>query len=64
MTESDSILIKKIITSGRVDFSKSKTKLDSCNYYHIGNKIDGKKYVVLLNNCDEYVLVDKFIKLN
>ena len=25
MTESDSILIKKIITSGRVDFSKSKT---------------------------------------
>ena len=29
MTESDSILIKKIITSGRVDFSKSKTKRGS-----------------------------------
>ena len=64
MTTSDSILIKKVIISGRIDFSKSKIGLDSCNYYHIGNKIDGRKYVVLLNNCDEYVLVDKFLKLN
>ena len=64
MTTSDSILIKKVISSGRVNFSKSKTRLDSCNYYHIENKIDGKKYMVLVNNCDEYVLVDKFRKLN
>ena len=31
---------------------------------HIENKIDGKKYMVLVNNCDDYVLVDKFRKLN
>ena len=57
-------LIKKVISSGRIDFSKSKTRLDSCNYYHIENKIDGKKYIVLVNNCDDYVLVDKFRELN
>jgi hypothetical protein len=61
---SDSTFIKRVISSGRVDFSKSKIGLDSCNYYHIENKIDGKKYMVLLNNCDEYVLVDKFRELN
>ena len=64
ITSLDSILIKKVISNGRIDFSKSKTRLDSCNYYHIENKIDGKKYMVLVNNCDEYVLVDKFRKLN
>jgi len=64
ITSLDSILIKKIIFNGRIDFSKSKTKLDSCNYYHIENKIDGKKYMVLVKNCDGYVLVDKFRKLN
>jgi len=64
ITKSDSILIKEIISNGRVNFSKSKTRLDSCNYYQIENKVDKKRYIVLVNNCDKYVLVDKFIKLN
>ncbi len=56
--EKDSILIKRILFNGTVDFSKSKTKLDSCNSYHIENKIDEKEYMIVLNNCEDYISIE------
>ena len=31
----DSLLVKNILSNGKVNFSKSDTKLDSCKSYHI-----------------------------
>lgn len=58
--EKDSVLIKSVLMNGRVDFSKSKTKLDSCKSYHIENTIDEKNYMVLINNCENYTLIEAF----
>mgnify|MGYP001227849844 FL=1 len=60
----DSLLVKKILSNGKVNFSKSDTKLDSCKSYHIENKIDGIVYVILIENCDEYVVVEEIKKIN
>jgi len=64
--EKDSVLIKRVLINGKVDFSKSKTKLDSCKAYYIENKIEEKKYMVLINNCDNFISVENFkeIELN
>ena len=60
----DSLLVKKILSNGKVNFSKSDTKLDSCKSYHIENKIDDIEYVILIENCDEYVVVEEIKKVN
>ena len=64
--EKDSVLIKSVLINGRVDFSKSKTKLDSCKTYYIENKIEEKIYMALVNNCENYISVENFkeIKLD
>ena len=61
--EKESILIKRILFDGKVDFSKSKTKLDSCKSYHIENKIADKSYMVLVNNCENYISIENFEEL-
>tara|TARA_B100000427_G_scaffold261294_1_gene225802 strand:- start:16 stop:363 length:348 start_codon:yes stop_codon:yes gene_type:complete len=60
----DSLLVKKILFNGKVNFSKSDTKLDSCKSYHIENKVSGIEYTILIENCDEYILVEEIKKVN
>lgn len=60
----DSLLVKNILSNGKVNFSKSDTKLDSCKSYHIENKVDGIKYVILIENCNDYIVVEEIKKIN
>lgn len=48
----DSITIKNLVKYGSVDFSKSKTKLDSCKVYHIDNSYKGLDIQLKIQNCD------------
>ena len=61
---SDSLLVNRILSDGKVNFSKSNTKLDSCNSYHIENKVDDIEYMVLIENCNEYAIVKEIKKVN
>ncbi len=58
--QKDSVLIKKVLINGKVNFQKSKTKLESCKVYYIENIIEEKKYMVIINNCDNYISVENF----
>ena len=49
--------IQDILKNGDVNFSKSNTKLDSCNVYVIENIIKTKNYSVSLENCANEVKV-------
>ena len=49
--------VQKIIKFGEVNFSKSNTKLDSCNIYIIETKIDQINYSVELENCKNEVKI-------
>ena len=60
----DSLLVKNILSNGKVNFSKSDTKLDSCKSYHIENKVDGIKYVIIIENCNDYIVVEEIKKIN
>ncbi|GGW63326.1 hypothetical protein DFQ11_102269 [Winogradskyella epiphytica] len=48
----DSLTIKNLIKFGSVDFSKSKTKLDSCKVYHIDNIYKERDMELTIKNCD------------
>ena len=49
--------IQDILKNGDVNFSKSNTKLDSCNVYIIEKIIKTKNYSVSLENCANEVKV-------
>lgn len=49
--------VQKIVKFGEVNFSKSNTKLDSCNIYIIETKIDQINYAVELENCKNEVKI-------
>lgn len=49
----DSTQINYLLLKGRVDFSKSKTHLDSCNIYVIKGKIDKRTLEITVKNCSE-----------
>jgi|TARA_B100000787_G_scaffold67826_1_gene49791 hypothetical protein len=49
--------VQKIVKFGEVNFSKSNTKLDSCNIYIIETKIDQINYSVELENCKNEVKI-------
>jgi len=49
--------VQEIVKFGEVNFSKSNTKLDSCNIYIIETKIDKINYSVELENCKNEVKI-------
>jgi hypothetical protein len=49
--------VQEIIKYGEVNFSKSNTKLDSCNIYTIETTIEQISYAVKLENCKNEVKV-------
>lgn len=60
--EIDSTSLNSLIATGEVNFSKSKTNLDSCNIYYIENKLNNKPISLKVRNCDEIVYVDELIQ--
>ncbi|MFC0605703.1 hypothetical protein [Winogradskyella pulchriflava] len=48
----DSTTIINLVKYGSVDFSKSKTKLDSCKIYHIDNSYKKRDIELTVQNCD------------
>jgi hypothetical protein len=48
----DSLTILNLVKFGSVDFSKSKTKVDSCKVYHIENSYKKRDMVLRIKNCD------------
>ena len=60
--EIDSTSLNSLIATGDVNFSKSKTNLDSCNIYYIENKLNNKPISLKVRNCDEIVYVDELIQ--
>ena len=60
----DSITIKNLIKFGSVDFSKSKTKLDSCNIYHLDNSYKNREVELLIKNCDSLATLLEINYLN
>lgn len=48
----DSTTITDLVKFGSVDFSKSKTKLDSCKVYHIENSYKERQMELKIQNCD------------
>lgn len=53
----DSTTIINLIKYGSVDFSKSKTKLDSCKVYHIDNSYKDQEMILIVKNCDSIATV-------
>jgi hypothetical protein len=60
----DSITIINLIKFGSVDFSKSKTKLDSCNVYLIENSFKERDMELTIKNCDSLATLLKIDYLN
>jgi hypothetical protein len=48
----DSTTVINLVKYGSVDFSKSKTKLDSCKIYHIENSYKERDIKLTIQNCD------------
>jgi hypothetical protein len=53
----DSALVASIFKYGNVNFSKSDTKRDSCKRYIIEAEIDGKDYVLTVDNCTKAKII-------
>ena len=48
----DSTTVINLVKFGSVDFSKSKTKIDSCKVYHIENTYKERQLELKIKNCD------------
>lgn len=59
----DSTTVVNLIKFGTVDFSKSKTNLDSCKVYYIDNIYKDKEILLHVENCDSIakILVMSYI---
>ena len=55
----DSTTIINLIKFGNVDFSKSKTKIDSCKVYYIDNSYKERNMELTVKNCDSLATVLK-----
>ena len=53
----DSVLVKTILATGKVDFSKSETRKEPCSNYYIEALVEGENKSVLVENCDSLVRV-------
>lgn len=51
----DSTVIINLVKFGSVDFSKSKTKIDSCKVYLIENSYKEREIELKVKNCDSIV---------
>ncbi len=49
----DTLTISNILEYGRVNFSKSNTKLDSCKIYNIEASLNNADYEMTVENCEE-----------
>lgn len=57
----DSTDIQYFFEEGSVDFSKSNTKAVPCKEYHIDGIIDGKEASLLVNNCENNVVLESVV---
>lgn len=55
----DSTTIINLIKFGNVDFTKSKTKIDSCKVYYIENSYKERNMELTVKNCDSLATVLK-----
>ena len=53
----DTASISTILRKGNVNFSKSNTKLDSCKFYVIEDKINSKEIALTIENCDSIATI-------
>ncbi len=60
----DSTTIINLIKYGSVDFSKSKTKIDSCKVYYIENSYKERDMELTVKNCDSLATLLKINYLN
>lgn len=57
----DTLIIKKILLYGKVDFSKSDKGISSCNEYTIYGKKELKNTYLKLRNCSNYAVIDSLV---
>ncbi len=62
--ELDSTVSINLIKYGSVDFSKSKTTLDSCKVYHIDNTYKERDIALTVENCDSMATIQKIYYVN
>ena len=55
----DTASISFVLNKGKVNFSESNTKLDSCRIYIIEDKIDNKEITLTIENCDSIATLKK-----
>lgn len=48
----DSSTVSNLVKFGSVDFSKSKSKIDSCKVYYIENSYKERNMLLKVKNCD------------
>lgn len=60
----DSTTIINLIKYGNVDFSKSKTKIDSCKVYYIENSYKESAMKLTIKNCDSLATILKINFVN
>lgn len=53
----DSLLVKTILNTGKVDFSQSESRKKPCGEYYIEALVDGKNIALIIENCDSLVKV-------
>ena len=53
----DTIQVTDLIRNGEVDFSKSKTHLDSCNIYTIESKLNSENVILTVENCKDIATI-------
>ncbi len=53
----DTMVVYDILNNGKVDFSNSKTNLDSCNRYSIIGNTTGKLITMEIENCPELAII-------
>ncbi|MBF8149549.1 hypothetical protein ITJ86_06545 [Winogradskyella sp. F6397] len=53
----DSTVVKNLVKYGDVDFSESKTKIDSCKIYRIENSYKERNLELKVKNCDELATI-------
>ncbi len=56
-SETDSLDIMSILTSGEIDFSKSKVKNDPCRNYWIEGINEQKELIITVELCDSTAIV-------
>ncbi len=59
----DTASVNHILKTGDVDFSKSKTHLDSCNIYNVFGEYKKLNLEIIIERCDNIATIQKINKL-